>query len=78
MVSLITDVFEYFLLQSGRLVLHVSSERRAVILDNVPFITWKAKVLSRLLGTLQVALHSEAGGGPPSSEGEAEKAETLA
>jgi hypothetical protein len=59
----ITDVFEYLLLQSGRLILHISSERRAVVLANVPFITRKEKALTRLLGTLQVAVRSE-GGGP--------------
>lgn len=52
----ITDVFEYLLLQSGRLILHISSDRRAVVLDNVPFITRKEKVLTRLLGTLQVSV----------------------
>ena len=56
----ITDVFEYLLLQSGRLILHVSSERRAVVMDNVPFIVRKEKALTRLLGTLQVAVRPEA------------------
>lgn len=59
----ITDVFEYVLLQSGRLILHLSSERRPVVLDNVPFITRKEKALTRLLGTLQVDVRPE-GGGP--------------
>jgi hypothetical protein len=59
----ITDVFKYLLLQSGRLILHISSERRAVVLDNVPFISRKEKALTRLLGTLQVAVRS-GGGGP--------------
>jgi hypothetical protein len=59
----ITDVFEYLLLHSGRLILHISNERRAVVLDNVPFITRKEKALTRLLGTLQVDVRSE-GGGP--------------
>jgi hypothetical protein len=55
----ISDVFEYLLLQSGRLVLHISSERSAVVLDNVPFITRKEKVLTQLLGTLQVDVRPE-------------------
>jgi len=55
----ITDVFEYLLLKSGRLILHVSSERRAVVLEHVPFITRKEKALTRLLGTLQVAVRPE-------------------
>ena len=58
----ITDVFEYLLLQSGRLVLHISNERRVVVLDNVPFITRKEKALTRLLGTLQVDVRPEVGG----------------
>ena len=55
----IREVFEYLLLQSGRLTLHLNSERRAVVLDNVPFITRKEKALTRMLGTLQVAVRSE-------------------
>lgn len=54
----ITDVFEYLLLRSGRLILHIGSERRAVVLDNVPFINRKELALTRLLGTLQVDVHS--------------------
>ncbi|MHB8972869.1 MAG: hypothetical protein ACYC3X_17765 [Pirellulaceae bacterium] len=52
----VTDVFEYILLQSGRLILHISGEKLAVVLDNVPFITRKEKALTQLLGTLQVAV----------------------
>ena len=55
----ISDVFEYLLLRSGRLVLHVSSEHRSIVLDNVLFITRKEKALTRLLGTLQVAVRPE-------------------
>lgn len=57
----ISDVFEYLLLQSGRLTPHLDSERRAIVLDNVPFITRKEKALVRMLGTLQVAVRQEAG-----------------
>jgi hypothetical protein len=56
----ISDVFEYLLLQSGRLVLHIGGERTAVVLENVPFIKRKEKALTRLLGTLQVAVRPEA------------------
>ncbi len=59
----ISDVFEYLLLQSGRLILHIGSEKRAVVLDNVPFITRKEKALTQMLGTLQVAVRPE-GAGP--------------
>ena len=58
----ITDVFEYFLLQSGRITLHISGERRAVVLDNVPFISRKEKALTQLLGTLQVDVLPEVKG----------------
>ena len=55
----ITDVFEYLLLHSGRLVLHVSSEQRAIVLENVPFISRKEEALTQLLGTLQVEVRTE-------------------
>ena len=55
----ISDVFAYLLLQSGRLTLHLSGERRAVVLDNVPFIQRKEQALTRLLGTLQVDVRPE-------------------
>lgn len=54
----VTDVFEYLLLRSGRLILHIGNERRAVVLDNVPFITSKEQALTRLLGTLEVDVRS--------------------
>jgi len=50
----ITDIFEYFLLRSGRLILHPSNERRAFVLDNVMNITKKEAQLTRMLGALQV------------------------
>ena len=50
----VSDVFEYFLFRSGRLILHPSSETRAIILDNVPFIDYKEKKLTSMLGALQV------------------------
>lgn len=59
----ISDVFEYLLLHSGRLVLHISGEHRSIVLDNVPFIASKEKSLTRLLGTLQVAVRPK-GAGP--------------
>ncbi len=55
----ITDVFEYLLLHAGRLVLHVSSERRAIVLENVPFVSRKERDLTRLLGALQVDIRAE-------------------
>ena len=34
----INDVFEYMLLGSGRLILHPSTEKRAIVLDNILFV----------------------------------------
>lgn len=55
----INDVFEYVLLGSGRLILQPSGERRAVILDNVPFISKKERAITGMLSALQVELRSE-------------------
>jgi hypothetical protein len=55
----VSDVFEYLLLQSGRLILHVTNERRAFVLENVPFIRTKEDALMRMLGTLQVDIRSD-------------------
>lgn len=55
----INDVFEYLLLRSGRLILQPSSERRAIILDNVPFIERKEEAITRMLGALQVQLRAD-------------------
>jgi hypothetical protein len=53
-----SDVFEYLLLRSGRLILRPSNEPRAIILDNVPFIDTKEQALTRLLGALEVEIRS--------------------
>jgi len=58
----INDVFEYMLLGSGRLILHLSGERRAIILDNVPFISKKEATLTHMLGSLQVEIQSDSTG----------------
>ena len=55
----INDVFEYFLLRSGRLILHPSDDRRAIILDNVPFIDRKEASMTRMLGALQVQIRKD-------------------
>ncbi|HVX62432.1 MAG TPA: hypothetical protein VHC19_17570 [Pirellulales bacterium] len=57
----IDDVFEYLLLRSGRLILQPSSERRAIILDNVPFIERKETQITRMLGALQVQVRGDRG-----------------
>lgn len=55
----INDIFEYVLLRSGRLILHPSQERRAIVLENVFFINHKEEELTRMLGALQVQVRAE-------------------
>ncbi len=55
----ISDLFEYMMLRSGRLILHPSNERRAIVLDNVFFINRKEEELTRMLGALQVQLRTD-------------------
>lgn len=55
----ISDIFEYILLRSGRLVLHPRNEPRAIVLDNVPFISSKEKQITRMLGALQVQVRTD-------------------
>jgi FlaA1/EpsC-like NDP-sugar epimerase len=56
----INDVFEYLLLRSGRLILHPSQERRAIVLENVFFINQKEERITRMLGALQVRVRTDA------------------
>ncbi|MCL6504393.1 MAG: hypothetical protein K6T86_17060 [Pirellulales bacterium] len=56
----ITDVFEYFLLGSGRLIIQPGGERRAITLENVLFVRQKEKALTAMLGVLQVKVQTEA------------------
>ncbi|MGQ9575840.1 MAG: hypothetical protein ACUVUC_11020 [Thermoguttaceae bacterium] len=58
----INDVFEYLLLRSGRLILQPSNERRAIILDNVPFIKKKEAAITRMLAALHVEVRSDDAG----------------
>jgi hypothetical protein len=55
----INDVFEYLLLGSGRLILQASDERRAIVLDNVPWIRKKEEAITRMLGALQVQVRED-------------------
>ena len=50
----INDIFEYMLMGAGRLILQPSGERKAIVLDNVPWISHKEKEITKLLGALQV------------------------
>jgi len=55
----INDLFEYMLMRSGRLILHPSNERRAIVLDNVPFIDDKERQIMQLLGALKVDIRED-------------------
>lgn len=55
----VNDVFEYLLLGSGKLILQPSGEQRAIILDNVLFISKKEAAITKMLGALQVELRAK-------------------
>jgi hypothetical protein len=55
----INDIFEYLLLQSGRLIIYTSNDRQPIVLDNVPFISRKEEAVTRMLGALQVQVRRE-------------------
>ena len=57
----INDLFEYLLLRAGRLILHPSNERRAIVLENVFFINKKEQQITKMLGALQVQVRSDSG-----------------
>lgn len=59
----INDVFEYFLLRAGRLILHPSNEPRAIVLENVMRIKTKEAQLTKMLGALQVQVRMAPRGG---------------
>jgi len=52
----INDVFEYMLLGAGRLILHPSTEKRAIVLDNILFVSKREQELTRELGSLKVKI----------------------
>ncbi len=55
----INDLFEFMLLGSGRLILHPSNERRAIVLENVFFIGGKEQTITKMLGALQVQVRED-------------------
>ena len=55
----IPDILEYGLLRSGRLVLHVQNERRAIVLDNVLWIDHKEERLKQLMSRMEVRVTSD-------------------
>lgn len=55
----IPDILEYALLRSGRLVLNVYNQERAIVLDNVLWINSKEEELKRLLSRMDVRITTE-------------------
>lgn len=55
----IPDVFEFLFLGAGKLVLHVTEERKAIVLDNVLFINSKEEGLKRLMSRLEVRVTTD-------------------
>ncbi len=55
----ITDVFEYMLLKSGRLIIHPSNEPHTYVLDNVLNINAKESAITKMLGSLQVSVRDD-------------------
>jgi hypothetical protein len=55
----IPDILEFLLLGAGRLVLHVSEERKAIVLDNVLFINAKEEALKKQMSRLEVRVTTD-------------------
>ena len=57
----INDVFEFMLLGAGRLILHPTTEKRAIVLDNILFVGRREQELTRMLGSIKVKIGSDSG-----------------
>jgi hypothetical protein len=55
----IPDVFEFLFLGAGKLVLHVTEERKAIVLENVLFINSKEVELKRLMSRMEVRVTTD-------------------
>ena len=55
----IPDVLEWMLLGAGRLVLHVPNVSKALVLDNVLFISAKEKALKNVMSRLEVRVTTD-------------------
>ncbi len=55
----IPDVLEWALLGSGRLVLHVPNVSKALVLDNVLFISAKEQALKKVMSRLDVRVTTD-------------------
>ncbi|KAA5539855.1 hypothetical protein FYK55_22655 [Roseiconus nitratireducens] len=57
----INDVFEYLLLGAGRLILHPSTEKRSIVLDNILFVGRKEADMTKMLGSIKVKIGDDSG-----------------
>ncbi len=55
----IPDILEYMLLRSGRLVMHIQNERKAIVLDNVLWIDHKESQLKQLMSRMEVRITTD-------------------
>jgi hypothetical protein len=55
----IPDILEYALLRSGRLILHIPSQQRAIVLDNVLWIDQKEEALKKVLSRMEVRVTTD-------------------
>ena len=58
----ITDIFEYLLLRSGRMILFPASEKEAIVLENVINVNSVDRKVHELLSTLAVEIETPGGG----------------
>ncbi|QDT61061.1 hypothetical protein SV7mr_35920 [Stieleria bergensis] len=57
----INDVFEYILLGSGRLILHPTTEKRAIVLDNILWVSKREQEMTKMLGSIKVKIGDDSG-----------------
>jgi len=62
MTKEITDVFEFLLLGSGKIVLYPTSEKQAFVLEHVPWVNDKERKIQVLLSTISVEVEEGSGG----------------
>ena len=55
----IPDIFEFILAGAGRLTLHITNERRAIVLDNVLWIDSKENELKKLMSRMDVRVTTD-------------------
>jgi hypothetical protein len=55
----IPDVFEHMMFGAGRLVLHVASEQKALVLDTVLHVSRKEEALKKLMSRLEVRVTTD-------------------